>query len=136
MTSIADARTGFTSRSFRAIGTTATVVVQDPGTADAAQRELSAELEAIDRDLQSIQRRLRAPAGARRVRSACPVSDLLYQALDVAVTAAERTGGAVDPTIGNALAALGYDADLDSVLSRPPAPAPRSGRSPDTRTCS
>ncbi len=49
------------------------------------------------------------------------ISDLLYQALEVAVTAATRTGGAVDPTIGNALAALGYDTDLDAVLSRPPA---------------
>jgi thiamine biosynthesis lipoprotein len=50
------------------------------------------------------------------------VSPLLFEALRVAVDAAERTGGAVDPTIGNAIAALGYDADLDEVLARPPAP--------------
>ena len=31
---------------------------------------------------------------------------------------ARRTGGAVDPTVGNAIAALGYDADLDEVQAR------------------
>jgi FAD:protein FMN transferase len=51
-----------------------------------------------------------------------PVSELLFEALRVAVNAADRTGGAVDPTIGNAIAALGYDADLDEVRVRPPAP--------------
>ena len=50
------------------------------------------------------------------------MSELLFEALAVALDAAERTGGAVDPTVGNAIAALGYDADLDEVLSRPPAP--------------
>jgi len=40
----------------------------------------------------------------------------------VAQHAAERTGGAVDPTIGNAISALGYDADLEEVLARPAAP--------------
>jgi thiamine biosynthesis lipoprotein len=123
VTSVADAYTGFTSRSFRAIGTTATVVVQDPGTADAAQRELSAELEAIDATCS----RFRDDSELQRVHdgSGRPVhvSDLLYQALDVAVAAAARTGGAVDLTVGNALAALGYDADLDAVLSRPRTPA-------------
>ena len=57
-------------------------------------------------------------ASGRPVR----VSELLFEALEVAVAAAARTGGAVDPTVGNAIAALGYDADLDEVLSRPPAP--------------
>ena len=41
------------------------------------------------------------------------VSPLLFDALAVAVDGAERSGGAVDPTVGNAIAALGYDADLD-----------------------
>jgi hypothetical protein len=47
---------------------------------------------------------------------------LLFEALSVACDAAEQTGGAVDPTIGNAIAALGYDADLAEVQTRPPAP--------------
>ena len=112
----------FTARSFRAIGTTATVVVPDPAAADSAERVLVAELDAIDlacsrfREDSELQR-LHANAG-RPVA----VGHLLFEALSVAVRAAERTGGAVEPTIGNAIAALGYDADLDEVQARPLAP--------------
>jgi FAD:protein FMN transferase len=112
-----------TVRSFRAIGTTATVVVQHQDVAEVAQRELAAELDLIDAACS----RFRHDSELQRVHAAsgrpAPVSDLLFEALVVAVTAAARTGGAVDPTVGNALAALGYDADLDEVLARPPAPA-------------
>ncbi len=111
-----------TLRSFRAIGTTATVVVQDPDAADIAQRELAAELDAIDEACS----RFRDDSELQRVHDASGhpvhISDLLYEALEISVSAAIRTGGAVDPTVGNALAALGYDADLDDVLSRPPTP--------------
>jgi len=112
----------FTSRSFHAIGTTATVVVQDGGAADEAEHVLATELQAIDlacsrfRDDSELQM-VHANAG-RPVE----VGELLFEALSVALGAAERTGGAVDPTIGNAIAALGYDADLEEVLARPAAP--------------
>jgi thiamine biosynthesis lipoprotein len=117
-----------TARSFRAIGTTATVVIQDPGHAEVAERLLAAELSAIDlacsrfrgdSELQG----LHADAG-RTVT----VSPLLFEALSVACETAEQTGGAVDPTIGNAIAALGYDADLADVQSRPPCPPRALGR--------
>ncbi len=58
----------------------------------------------------------------RRAAAPCQLVQLLFDALRVAVAAAERTGGAVDPTVGNAIAALGYDADFDEVASRPPVP--------------
>jgi FAD:protein FMN transferase len=112
-----------TARSFRAIGTTATVVVQDPGHADEAEHLLATELSAVDvacsrfRDDSELQA-LHAEAGRTVV-----VSGLLFEALCVACETAERTGGAVDPTVGNAIAALGYDADLTEVQSRPPRPA-------------
>jgi len=111
-----------TTRSFRAIGTTATVVVQEPEAGDAAERILADELEAIDlacsrfRDDSELQM-LHANAGRT-----FEVGPLLFAAITVALDAAERTGGAVDPTIGNAIAALGYDADLEEVQARPPAP--------------
>lgn len=38
-----------------------------------------------------------------------PASTLFLQALDIAVDAARRTNGAVDPTIGSAIRVLGYD---------------------------
>lgn len=111
-----------TSRSFRSIGTTATVVVQDPSAADEASWMLAEHLDAIDVACSRFRpdselERLHAEAG-RPVR----VGPLLFEAIEVALHAAVRTGGAVDPTVGNAIAALGYDADLDDVLSRPPSP--------------
>ena len=117
-----------TSTSFRAIGTTATVVVQDPADSALAARLLAEDLAAFDlacsrfRDDSELQA-LHA-AGGRTV----VVSQLLFEALSVAVEAAVRTGGAVDPTVGNALAALGYDADLAEVQSRPAVPPRALGR--------
>jgi thiamine biosynthesis lipoprotein len=107
-----------TARSLRAIGTTATVVVQDPAAAEEAAQLLSAELEAIDAACS----RFRADSELQRLhaRAGRPVevSGLLFAALTVAVDAAERTGGAVDPTVGNALVALGYDDDIAVVRAR------------------
>jgi thiamine biosynthesis lipoprotein len=56
------------------------------------------------------------------------VSALLFEALTVACDVAEKTRGAVDPTVGNAIAALGYDADLAEVRSRPAVPPRALGR--------
>ena len=117
-----------TARSFRAIGTTVTVVVQDPALAGAAECVLARAIEEIDltcsrfRDDSELAM-LHANAG-RTVS----VSALLFEALEVACDVARRTGGVVDPTVGNALAALGYDADLDEVRRRPPAPPGALGR--------
>jgi thiamine biosynthesis lipoprotein len=112
-----------TPRSFRAIGTMATVIVRDVALADLAERTLAGEVEAIDLACS----RFRADSELQMVHDnagrTVKVSALLFEALDVALRVAERTGGAVDPTIGNAIAALGYDADLDAVTSRPAAPA-------------
>jgi len=61
------------------------------------------------------------------------VSSLLGEALEVALVAAERTDGAVDPTVGRALEVLGYDRDYDEVAAGDPAlplggtPAPAGG---------
>jgi thiamine biosynthesis lipoprotein len=47
------------------------------------------------------------------------VSQLLFGALTVAVAVAERTHGAVDPTVGNAMSALGYDRDFARIGAVP-----------------
>ena len=47
------------------------------------------------------------------------MSPLLFEALDVAYSVAERTHGAVDPTVGHAVEALGYDRDFEQIQSRP-----------------
>ena len=122
MTATGTGQPVLTARSFRAIGTTATVVVQRLEHADAAERILAAELRAIDLACS----RFRADSEIQAVHAGAgrpvPVSGLLFEALEVAYSAAARTGGAVDPTVGNAIADLGYDRDLREVLARPPAP--------------
>jgi FAD:protein FMN transferase len=98
--------------SWRALGTTATVVVTDPAMLDAAREAVVAELAAIDlacsrfRDDSEL---AAVNAGAGRfVR----VSPLFAQALAVALRAARMTGGAVDPTLGAELRRAGYDRDF------------------------
>jgi len=106
-------------RSFRALGTTATVVVPDSSNADLAQHVLREEVEAIDRACSRFRpdselAHLHAHAG-RTVK----VSSLLFEALEVAYSVAERTQGAVDPTVGQAMRALGYDRDFEQIEARP-----------------
>ncbi|RZI82363.1 MAG: FAD:protein FMN transferase [Microbacterium sp.] len=48
-----------------------------------------------------------------------PVSQLAVDLVETALQAARQTAGAVDPTLGARLAALGYDADIDTVRRAP-----------------
>jgi FAD:protein FMN transferase len=115
------------TRSVKAIGTTALVAVQDSSDADLALEILSSELEAIDRTCS----RFRPDSEIARLNeargSSIAVSPLLFEALTVAVDVALRTHGAVDPTVGAALEALGYDRDFEEVTrdERPLRVAPR-----------
>ena len=90
-------------------------------------RVLTAELAAIDlacsRFRQDSELQMLHANAGRTVG----VSALLFEALSVAWVGAELTGGAVDPTVGNAIAALGYDADLREVRARRGRPAPCAG---------
>lgn len=71
---------------------------------------------------------------AERVNDAAPrmlpVGPLTLTLVGVALDAARRTDGAVDPTIGGHLLALGYDDDLAAVRSRVAA-TPPAGRPSD-----
>jgi FAD:protein FMN transferase len=109
-------------RSFRAIGTTATVVVQDPSRAESAERTLRTELESIDLACSRFRSDSELEMVHAHAGAAVRVSSLLFDALAVSYDVAERTRGAVDPTVGNAIAALGYDQDLDAVQMRPERP--------------
>jgi thiamine biosynthesis lipoprotein len=115
----APAQPGLTARSFRALGTSATVVVPDPSQAERAELILRAEIEAIDLACS----RFRADSELEHLHAnaggTVKVSPLLFEALDVAYSVAERTHGAVDPTVGNAIEGLGYDRDFEQIESRP-----------------
>jgi len=117
-------------RTTHAIGTVATVVVDDPDAADAALALLTLELDTLDRACS----RFRPDSELRRLehRGGRParVSPLLFDALQTAFDVARRTAGIVDPTIGSALVELGYDRDFASLDDRvdhadvSPLPAP------------
>jgi FAD:protein FMN transferase len=108
------------ARHFRAIGTTATVIVLDPHQADRAEAMLRREIDAIDLACSRFRPDSELAYLHRHAGQAVGVSPVLFEAIEVAVAVAGRTHGAVDPTIGNAMVRLGYDCDFDQVRSRPP----------------
>jgi FAD:protein FMN transferase len=92
--------------------------VDDATSLEAARRILAEELDAIDlacsrfrsdSELSSLNR-----AAGRAVR----VSPLLLDAIEVGLRAARVTGGAVDPSLGRALRAIGYDRDFAELPGR------------------
>jgi FAD:protein FMN transferase len=105
--------------SWRALGTTASVVVTDSRSLPPVVRAVEAELAALDlacsrfRDDSELSR-LNARAGW-----AVHVSPLLFEAVELALRAAELTGGIVDPTVGEALVLAGYDRDFAELDGRP-----------------
>jgi thiamine biosynthesis lipoprotein len=104
--------------SFPALGTTAEVTTLDPLALSEAIDVLEHELAAIDLACS----RFRADSEVSRLARAdgrwTPASRLLLEALAAGVAAAEATGGAVDPTVGATMRALGWDADFRIVVSR------------------
>jgi FAD:protein FMN transferase len=93
-------------------GTTARVVVTEPGALADVRALVVAELAAVDKACS----RFRDDSELARVRAAhgrpVRVSPLLAALVSTALDAAARTGGRVDPTVGNALVRLGYDRDF------------------------
>lgn len=102
-------------RTMRAIGTTAIVVVTGPAKIETAARILRDELVAIDVTCSRFRADSELSALHRADGTAMKVSSLLFDAITVACDVAQRTDGAVDPTVGSAIAALGYDRDFDEL---------------------
>jgi FAD:protein FMN transferase len=102
-----------------ALGTTA--VLRSEGAGDPAIRAaVDRELAAIDRAASRFRSdselsRLNAAGGAR-----VAVSRLLVEAVRLGIRAAELSGGAVDPTLGQSLVSAGYDRDWRQLTAVPP----------------
>ena len=96
----------------KALGTSAHLLVTDPGVTDRACALLAEELDEIDRACS----RFRPDSELWRVNHArgqtVSVSSLLAEAVAVALAAADVTDGDVDPTCGRSLVRLGYDRDF------------------------
>jgi thiamine biosynthesis lipoprotein len=100
-----------------ALGTKVRVVVTDSRALGLACSLLDAELKRIDAACS----RFRSDSELVSLDTAqgrpTPVSELLAEAIAVALRAARVTGGQVDPTVGQAMADSGYDRDF-AVLPR------------------
>ncbi|WP_236793694.1 FAD:protein FMN transferase [Amycolatopsis sp. GM8] len=105
--------TGDTVAQWRVWSTTARVVVTDPAALADARALVEAELAAVDAACSRFRpdAELALAEGAGEVE----VSELLAELVGVALAAARHTDGDVDPTLGDALAELGYDRDLPLV---------------------
>lgn len=101
-----------------ALGTTARLAVWPAAALPAATGAVDREL--VRLDLAASRFRADSEISAVHALAGAPVavSAGLAEAVAVALAAAEWTGGLTDPTIGAALAALGYDRDFAEVLAR------------------
>jgi thiamine biosynthesis lipoprotein len=99
----------------RALGTTAELFVTDPSTLATASELLHEELERIDRVASRFRTDSELSALNASAGRAVRVSPDLFEAVAVALRMAESTRGLVDPTVGCAMVALGYDRDFGSV---------------------
>ncbi len=109
------------SVTFAAIGTSVRVVATDPHTLAEAEALTRDHLAALDRAAS----RFRPDSEVSRLARAAAhqpatvaVSPLLASCVHAALRAARLTDGLVDPTVGRAVVASGYDADLAVVRSR------------------
>lgn len=107
--------------SWRALGSTASVVVTDDAYIAPARAAVEDELARIDAACS----RFRADSEITRLNRAggrpLRVSPLLFGAIRCALDAARATGGSVDPTVGAAMDAIGYDRDFDTIAAEGPA---------------
>jgi FAD:protein FMN transferase len=115
------------SDTFSVFGTTATLLVSEPGSLDDARAIADAELSAVDRACSRFRPDSELSALNESGGAVVSVSELFAQLLEAAVRAARLTDGDVDPTCGQALAEIGYDRDF-AVLRAAGPRAPLAGR--------
>jgi FAD:protein FMN transferase len=97
---------------FSVFGTTASLLVSEPGRLDDARAVADGELAAVDLACS----RFRPDSELSRLNgcggAVTGISELFAELLEAALRAARLTDGDVDPTCGDALAEIGYDRDF------------------------
>ena len=118
---MAGTTTGPATACWTSLGCLVHLTVTEPGALDAARALLEADLAALDAACS----RFRPDSELAQLDQAAgqpvPVSPLLAEAVAVALRAAELTGGDVDPTVGEAIVAAGYDRDFTLIPADGPA---------------
>ena len=105
------------SASWRALGTLVQLVVTDPSALPEARHVLEKDLAEVDAACSRFRpdSEIRALTGGRQA-----ISPLLAEAIGVALRAARLTDGDVDPTVGAAMSAVGYDRDFEQIVPNGP----------------
>jgi len=111
-----------TAASWRSLGTLVRLVVTEPRCLAEARRLLETDLAAVD--LACSRFRADSEICALRASAGQQVSPLLAEAIAVALRAAELTDGDVDPTVGAAMSAVGYDRDFERIQHADPTGPP------------
>lgn len=110
------------SRTWTAWSCTVRLTVDDPAVLGAACGELKALMDRVDKAASRFRPDSELSIANSRAGAMVPVSRLLVDLVDVSLVAASMSGGAVDPTVGAAVIAAGYDADIEAVRRRFPKP--------------
>ena len=108
---------------WRALGTYVHLSTADASALEPARQIAMALLDDVDRTCSRFRKDsdlVRANAGAG---SWVSVDPMLVKAVGAAVESAAQTDGLVDPTLGHALVAVGYDRDISLVLAETSDPA-------------
>ncbi len=111
------------SRTWTAWSCTVRLTVDDPAVLGAACGELKALMDRVDKAASRFRPDSELSIVNQRGGAMVPVSRLLVDLVDVSLVAASISGGAVDPTVGAAVIAAGYDDDIETVRRRLPPPA-------------
>ena len=106
---------------FPALGSTAVLAITDPQAAPAGEAAVREVIDAVDRACSRFREDSEVMGLAAAQGANVAVSPLLLDAISVGLRAAVLTDGDVDPTLGQALRALGYDRDFDELAPRGPA---------------
>jgi thiamine biosynthesis lipoprotein len=107
------------SRDWELWSTSCRLVVTDPAALPAASTMVDGLLAEIEAACSRFRPDSELMTLARNAEGRAELSPLLARLVADALEAARETEGAVDPTLGSALAGLGYDRDLDDVRRRP-----------------
>ncbi|TCO47017.1 thiamine biosynthesis lipoprotein [Kribbella antiqua] len=107
-------------RTWTAWSCTVRLTVDDPSVLRAACGELKALMDRVDKAASRFRADSELSIVNNRAGTMVPVSRLLVDLVDVSLVAASMSGGAVDPTVGSAVIAAGYDDDIEAVRRRFP----------------
>jgi thiamine biosynthesis lipoprotein len=107
-----------TRATFPALGTTAVVAVSDPACLRRARAAVEDTIDAFDLACSRFREDSELTALNAAAGTTFSVSGLLLEAITAALRAATLTDGDVDPTVGRALIALGYDRDFAALPAR------------------